>query len=47
MRRVRTLIVADNGWPWYVSGTADRRWNDADPDKLKRVPGSAFEAVRP
>jgi hypothetical protein len=41
------LIVADNGSPWYISGTADRRWNDDDLDQLKRIPGSAFEAVRP
>lgn len=41
------LIVADNGSPWYVSGTPDRRWDDADLDQLKRVPGSAFEAVVP
>jgi hypothetical protein len=41
------LIVADNGSPWFVSGTADRRWDDDELDQLKRVPGSAFEAVRP
>ena len=41
------LIVADNGSPWYISGTPDRRWDDDDLDQLKRVPGSAFEAVRP
>jgi hypothetical protein len=40
------LIVADNGSPWFVSGTADSRWDDEDLDQLKRVPGSAFEAVR-
>ena len=40
------LIVADNGSPWYISGTPDRRWDDDDLDQLKRVPGSAFEAVR-
>jgi hypothetical protein len=41
------LIVADNGSPWFISGTPDRRWRDADLDQLERVPGSAFEAVRP
>jgi hypothetical protein len=41
------LIVADNGSPWFISGTADSRWDDEDLDQLKRVPGSAFEAVRP
>ena len=41
------LIVADNGSPWFVSGTADAGWDDADLEQIKRVPGSAFEAVRP
>ncbi len=40
------LIVADNGSSWYITGAADRRWNDEDLNQLKRVPGSAFEAVR-
>jgi hypothetical protein len=40
------LIVADNGSPWYVSGAPDPRFRDEDLDQLKRVPGSAFEAVR-
>ncbi len=39
-------IVADNGSDWYLSGTPDRRWSDDDLDQLKRVPGSAFEALR-
>jgi hypothetical protein len=39
------MIVADNGSSWYISGTADRNWNDDDLDQLKTVPGSAFEAV--
>ena len=40
------LIVADNGSPWYITGAPDPRWNDEDLDQIKRVPGSAFEAVR-
>jgi hypothetical protein len=40
------LIVADNGSPWYITGAPDPRWNDEDLNQLKRVPGSAFEAVR-
>jgi hypothetical protein len=40
------LIVADNGSNWYFSGTSDRRWNDANLDQLKRIPGSAFEVVK-
>lgn len=39
------LIVADNGSPWYITGAPDARWNDADLEQLKRVPGSEFEAV--
>jgi len=39
------LIVADNGSSWYITGAPDPRWNDADLEQIKRVPGSAFEAV--
>jgi hypothetical protein len=40
------MIVADNGSPWYISGTPDRRWDDDDLDQLKTVPGGAFEVVK-
>lgn len=40
------LIVADNGSNWFFSGTSDRRWDDENLDHLKRIPGSAFEAVK-
>lgn len=40
------LIVADNGSDWYVSGTADARWNDAELNSLKALRGSDFEVVR-
>ncbi|HMO10521.1 MAG TPA: DUF4214 domain-containing protein [Actinotalea sp.] len=40
------MIVADNGSDWYVSGTADARWDDNQLNTLKNVPGSAFEVVR-
>jgi hypothetical protein len=40
------LIVADNGSPWYITGAPSPHWNDEDLDQLKRVPGSAFEAVQ-
>jgi len=40
------LIVADNSSSWYITGAPDPRWNNEDLDQLKRVPGSAFEAVR-
>ncbi|MBA3823781.1 MAG: hypothetical protein H0X24_07745 [Ktedonobacterales bacterium] len=39
------MIVADNGSNWYISGAADRRWNDDILNQLKTVPGSAFEVV--
>jgi hypothetical protein len=39
------LIVADNGSSWYITGAPDARWNDEDLEQIKRVPGSAFEAV--
>ncbi len=39
------MFVADNGSNWFLSGATDTRWNDADLNQLKSVPGSAFEAV--
>jgi hypothetical protein len=49
LRALKTygMIVADNGSSWYISGAPDPRWNDDDLDQLKRVPGSAFEVIRP
>ena len=40
------LILADNGSKWFVSGAPDPRWDDAALNKLKKVPGSAFEVVK-
>ena len=40
------LIVADNGSSWYITGAPAPRWRDEDLEQIKRVPGSAFEAVR-
>jgi hypothetical protein len=39
------LILADNGSNWFMTGAHDPRWNDDELNTLKRVPGSAFEAV--
>jgi len=39
------MIVADNGSNWFISGSADSRWNDTDLNQLKNVPGGAFEVV--
>jgi hypothetical protein len=40
------MLNADNGSSWFITGAADRRWNDEDLNQLKTVPGSAFEAVQ-
>ncbi len=40
------LILADNGSDWYISGTADDRWdNDTLVAEFKRLTGNDFEAV--
>lgn len=40
------MIVADNGSDWFVSGTADARWNDDELNTLKQLRGGDFEVVR-
>jgi hypothetical protein len=40
------MMVADNGSNWYLSGTADARWNDTEINTLKNLKGSDFEVVR-
>jgi hypothetical protein len=39
------MFVADNGSDWYITGAPDPRWNDDALEDVKRIPGSAFEAV--
>lgn len=39
------MLLADNGSGWFFQGASDPRWDDEDLNQLKRVPGSAFEAV--
>ena len=39
------MIVADNGSNWFISGATDPRWNDAELNQLKSIPGDAFEVV--
>jgi hypothetical protein len=39
------VIVADNGSPWFLSGTPDARWSDAALRTLGSLRGSDFEAV--
>jgi hypothetical protein len=40
------MIVADNGGDFFISGTADARWNDAINNTLKQVKVGDFEVVR-
>jgi hypothetical protein len=40
------MILADNGSPWYVSGSPSHGWNDDELHQLQRVHGDAFEVVR-
>jgi hypothetical protein len=40
------MIVADNGGDFFVTGTADARWNDAVNDTLKQVKVGDFEVVQ-
>ncbi len=40
------MILADNGSPWYVSGSPSSRWNNDDLHQLGKVHGDAFEVVR-
>lgn len=40
-----SVIVADNGSAWYITGVDDPRWNDDALNPLKSIPGSSFDAV--
>jgi hypothetical protein len=40
------MIVADNGSNWFFSGSSDRRWDDENLNRLKRIPGRAFQVVK-
>ena len=39
------MFLADNGGNWFISGTPDARWPDADIQALRKVKGSDFEVV--
>jgi hypothetical protein len=39
------LVVADNGSPWFISGTPDDRWDNQALHALGGLTGSDFEAV--
>ena len=40
------VILADNGSPWYISGTPDEHWDNDALHALGRLRGSDFEAVQ-
>jgi hypothetical protein len=40
------MLLADNGGDWFLSGTADARWDDSQIGSLKRVKGSDFHVVQ-
>jgi S-layer homology domain len=39
------MILADNGSPWFFTGTSDLRWDDEQLNELKSLQGSDFEVV--
>jgi len=39
------MILADNGSPWYFTGSSDVRWDDDQLNQLKSLRGSDFEVV--
>ncbi len=39
------MILADNGSPWFFSGSSDTRWSDDQLNDLKSLRGSDFEVV--
>jgi hypothetical protein len=41
------MILADNGGPMFVTGTADRRWKARDTKALKRLRVGDFEVISP
>lgn len=48
LRALKTygMFVADNGSDWYLSGTADPRWDDEANNTLKQLTGNEFEVVQ-
>ena len=39
------MFLADNGAPWFITGTPDARWSYDELHQLTQVKGSNFEAV--
>jgi hypothetical protein len=40
------MIVADNGGNWFISGTADPRWNDDELHTLTHIHGGDLEVIQ-
>lgn len=40
------MLLADNGSPFYVTGSHDMRWNDEELNSLKQIRGRDFEVVK-
>ncbi len=47
LRAMKTygIILADNGAPWYISGSPDKRWDNEMLHEMDNIDGSNFEAV--
>jgi hypothetical protein len=43
--KIHGMMVADNGGPWFLSGSPDENWVEPQLDALRRVRGADFEAV--
>jgi hypothetical protein len=39
------MLLADNGSPWYVTGSPNAGWNDDQLHDLNQLHGSDFEVV--
>lgn len=39
------MFLADNGGPWFLSGTPDPRWDNDALSTLKQIRGRDFEVV--
>jgi hypothetical protein len=39
------MILADNGSPWFFTGTSDVRWDDEELNELKSLRGRNFQVV--
>jgi hypothetical protein len=40
------MILADNGGPWFITGTADPRWGNAGFVDLRKIKGRDLEVVK-